>query len=211
MSILTGTEMIAIALLINKVTGLYGLLAVLTGFALDGVQLSMYIYSVVVLITLALLIPHIRRQSPFQNLALAWLYVFDTAANSAYTAAFAAEWYLKAGGNPEGDAAEQATDTAASMVLIVAFTLIRLYMMLVVMSFARQVMHRYVAASQAEDDKGAAVQPFALGSPEGEGWRGKLGRAMVFVGEEYWIGGKKDEEWAPRSRGPLAETADDYE
>ncbi|ROW09800.1 hypothetical protein VMCG_02359 [Cytospora schulzeri] len=207
MSLQTGTEMISLALLINKVTGLYGLLAILTGYALDAVQLSMYIYSVAVLVTLAILIPHIRKQSPFQNLSLAWLYVFDTAANAAYTAAFAAEWYLKSGGNPEGDSAEQATDTAASMVLIVAFTLIRVYLMLVVMSFTRQVMHQYTLGLAG--DKGEAVQPFAVGSPEGEGWKGKLGRAMVFVGQEYWTGGKEDEEWAPRQRVPLS--AGDYE
>ena len=53
MSLQTGTEMISIALLINKVTGVYGLLAILTGYALDGVQLSMYIYSVAVLGALA--------------------------------------------------------------------------------------------------------------------------------------------------------------
>lgn len=208
MSLQTGTEMISIALLINKVTGLYGLLAILTGYALDGVQLSMYIYSVAVLITLAILIPHIRKQSPFQNLSLAWLYVFDTAANAAYTAAFAAEWYLK-GGNPDGDSAEQATDTAASMVLIVAFTLVRVYLMFVVMSFTRQVMHRYTLGLSGP--KGEAVQPFAVDSADGESWKGKLGRWMVFVGEEYWIGGKKDEEWAPSQQVPLASSRGDYE
>lgn len=209
MSLQTGTEMISIALLINKVTGLYGLLAILTGYALNGVQLSMYIYSVAVLITLAILIPHIRKQSPFQNLSLAWLYVFDTAANAAYTAAFAAEWFLKAGGNPDGDSAEQATDTAASIVLIVAFTLVRVYLMFVIMSFTRQVMHQYTLGLGGQ--KGEAMPPFAVDSAEGEGWKGKLGRAMVYVGQEYWIGGKEDEEWATSQRVPLAASRENYE
>lgn len=209
MSLQTGTEMISIALLINKVTGLYGLLAILTGYALNAVQLSMYIYSVAVLITLAILIPHIRKQTPFQNLSLAWLYVFDTAANAAYTAAFAAEWYLKAGGNPDGDSAEQATDTAASMILIVAFTLVRVYLMFVIMSFTRQVMHQYTLGLSGP--KGEAVQPFAIDSAEGEGWKGKLGRAMVYVGQEYWIGGKEDEEWGPSHRVPVAASRQGYE
>lgn len=209
MSLQTGTEMISIALLINKVTGLYGLLAILTGFSLDAVQLSMYIYSVAVLGALAFLIPHIRRQSPFQNLSLAWLYIVDTAANSAYTANFAAQWYLKSGGNPEGDAAEQATDTAASMVLIVAFTLIRVYLMLVVMSFTRQVLQRHMAGLAG--DKGAVVLPFTPGSPDSEGWKGKLGRAMLFVGQDYWVGGREDEELAPSQRVPLVGGAADDE
>ncbi|KAI3401400.1 hypothetical protein diail_11484 [Diaporthe ilicicola] len=208
MSLQTGTEMISIALLINKVTGFYGLLAILTGFSLDAVQLSMYIYSVAVLATLAVLIPHIRRQTPFQNLSLAWLYIVDTAANAAYTATFAAQWYLRSGGNPEGDAAEQTTDTAASMVLIVAFTLFRVYLMFVVMSFTRQALQRHTAGLAG--DKGAAVLPFAAGSPEGEGWKGRLGRAMLFVGQDYWVGARGDEEWAPsQQRVPLAAGAAD--
>lgn len=208
MSLQTATEMISLALLINKVTGLYGLLGILTGYAVDAVQLSMYIYSVTVLVTLAFLLPHIRRHSPFQNLALAWLYIFDTATNAAYTSFFAVEWYIASEGNPTGDAAEQATDTAVSMVLIVAFTLLRIYLMFVVMSFTRQVLRRYV--SGLAGDKGTA-QPFAANTAEGEGWRGKLGRVMIFVGQDYWIGGMEDEEWATTNsaRVPLAATVDE--
>lgn len=204
MSLQTGAEIITIALLINKATGLYGLLAILTGFALDGVQLSMYLYSVAILATLAFLLPHIRRHSPFQNLLLSWVYITDTALNTAYTAYFAVEWFLASEGNPAGDAVEQATDTAASMVLITVFTLVRLYLMLVVMSFTRQVMLAHVAS--LEGDKGVSTGPFAVGTPEGDGWRGRLGRAMVFVGEEYWIGGRDDGGWAAgdEARVPLA-------
>lgn len=208
MSLQTGTEMISIALLINKVTGLYGLLAILTGYSLDAIQLSMYLYSVAVLGTLAFLIPHIRRQSPFQSLSLAWLYIVDTAVNSAYTATFAVQWYLESGGNPEGDAAEQATDTAASMVLIVALSLFRVYLMLVVMSFTRQVLQRHIAGLSG--DKGTVVLPFTTGSPDSEGWKGKLGRAMLFVGQDYWVGVKEDEELASGQRAPLvADAAED--
>lgn len=219
MSLQTATEMISIALLINKVTGLYGLLAILTGYALDAVQLSMYLYSVVVLAALAFLIPHVRRQAPFPNLLLAWLYVVDTAANAAYTVFFAAGWYLAAaeGGSPaSGDAAGQATDTAASIVLVAAFTLVRVYLMFVVMSFARQVLTRYAAGLAAGGhsivgNKTAAVQPFARGTPEGEGWKGRLGRAMIYVGRDYWIGGNKEDEErasADPTRVPLAGAVD---
>lgn len=112
-------------------------------------------------------------------------------------------------GNPAGDAAEQATDTAASMVLITVFTLVRLYLMVVVMSFTRQVMLAYVGS--LEGDKGVTASPFALSTPEGEGWRGILARAMVFVGEEYWIGGKDDDGWTAgdEARVPLATQAGD--
>jgi hypothetical protein len=76
----------------NKVAGFYGLLAILTGLKLNPMQLSMYIYSVAALILIAFLVPHIRKQSPMQCLALAWFYMLDTIINCAYTIAFAITW-----------------------------------------------------------------------------------------------------------------------
>ena len=93
-SLRSGTELITLSLLLNKVSGLYGLLALVTGFHLSPFQLSMYIYSVLALILTAWLAPHIRTQSPFQCLALAWVYILDTLVNALYTAAFAVTWFL---------------------------------------------------------------------------------------------------------------------
>lgn len=172
----------------------------------------MYLYSTACLAVLAYLLPHIREHSPFQVLFLAWLYIIDTALNAAYTTCFAVQWYTHPElGSPTGDAAVQATDTAASMALIVFFTLVRVYLMFVVMSFARQVVRRY--AGSLAGDKGGMARPFALGTAEGEGWKGKLGRTMVFVGEEYWIGDSEDEERANGREGsavrvPLAGAVD---
>ncbi|TIA53534.1 DUF1753-domain-containing protein [Aureobasidium pullulans] len=93
-SLRTGTEMIALTLLINKVSGIYGLLAILTGYHLSWLQLTMYIYSIGVLGALVYLSPHIKRQSPLQCLALAWLYVLDSLINATYTALFGTTWFL---------------------------------------------------------------------------------------------------------------------
>lgn len=86
--------MIFLTMIFNKLSGFYGLLAVLTGFQLSTLQLSMYIYSVAALILLAFLMPHIRKQSPLENLALAWFYLLDTVVNTAFTTAFAGTWFL---------------------------------------------------------------------------------------------------------------------
>jgi hypothetical protein len=231
MSLQTGTELISIALLFNKATGVYGLLTLVTGYSLSALQVTAYLGSLSVLVTLALCLPHVRTQSPFHNLALAWVYAIDTLVSAAYTAAFATSWYLAAVHDPTGpasaetdpgsagngeavqqrDDAQAATqakggsgvhDTAASMVLIVAFTLIRVYFSLVIMAYARMVLLRFVdeRMGEAEESGSSAdtsANPFAVGAPLGEGWRGKLGRAMVAVGRGYWLGGKKeDEEWA---------------
>ncbi|MCW3717643.1 hypothetical protein UE95_040995, partial [Burkholderia cenocepacia] len=69
----------------NKISGLYGLLALLTGYHLSPVQLSMYLYSLIALGVAAILFPHIRAQSPLQCLALAYLYALDSIINAAYT------------------------------------------------------------------------------------------------------------------------------
>ncbi|KAK3940149.1 Inositolphosphorylceramide synthase subunit Kei1-domain-containing protein [Diplogelasinospora grovesii] len=229
MSLQAGTELISLALVFNKVTGVYGILAIFTGYALSALQLSMYIFSVLMVIALGFLLPHIRKQSPFQNLALAWLYVIDTLVNTAYTTAFAVNWYLASFHDPKGPAGAQddaalspsnggdvpldenqaaqanagvgVQETAASMVLVVAFTLIRIYFSLVVMSYARMLLQRFVeehssTADEEHTSSGMSPNPFAVGSPLGEGWRGKVGRFMVSCGRGYWLGRKEDEEWA---------------
>ncbi|KXX78643.1 Inositol phoshorylceramide synthase regulatory subunit kei1 [Madurella mycetomatis] len=227
MSLQTGTELISLALVFNKATGLYGVLTLLTGYSLSALQVSAYLGSVFVLAVLALCIPHIRTQSPLHNLALAWVYALDTVTSAAYTAAFGTSWYRTVIQEPSGPAgAEEAAgspnngavqrdasqtaeikaagdlqDVAASMVLVVAFTLIRVYFSLVIMSFARMTLLRFVdermGETEQDDAAGETRSPFAVGAPLGDGWRGKLGRCMVLVGRGYWLGGRReDEEWA---------------
>ncbi|KAK4240400.1 Inositolphosphorylceramide synthase subunit Kei1-domain-containing protein [Achaetomium macrosporum] len=216
LSLQTGTELISVALVFNKATGVYGLLTIFTGYSLSALQVTAYLGSILVLIALALCVPHIRKQSPLQNLALAWVYAIDTVVSAAYTTAFATSWYLALMHDPKGPAGNEEAagssgsgqvaraeagveDTAASMVLIVAFSLIRVYFSLVIMAYARMVLLRFVdeRMGDAEEVSGTSPDPFAVGAPLGEGWRGKLGRAMVSVGRGYWLGGKKeDEEWA---------------
>lgn len=94
MSLETGASLITLSLFLNKISGLYGLLALLTGYHLSPVQLSMYLYSLIALCVAIVLFPHIRKQSPLQCLALAYLYAFDSIINAAYTAAFGVTWFL---------------------------------------------------------------------------------------------------------------------
>ncbi|KAH8912465.1 DUF1753-domain-containing protein [Coniochaeta sp. PMI_546] len=233
-SLQTGTELIALSLLVNKATGAYGLLAILTGYALSPVQLTMYLSSVWCLVALALLMPHVRRHTPFHVLSLAWLYITDTLLNAAYVAAFAVLWYRASFHDPEGTAGKEAgptdgvpagedldptqekqvakgvgvQETAVSMVLVVLFTaVVRIYFSLVVAAFARSVL--VVAADVEEEVKGLEDRnPFAEGREGGKGWKGWLGRKMVAVGRGYWLGGKDDEEWirnAGRKFGGAAE------
>ncbi|KAL3419766.1 hypothetical protein PVAG01_08264 [Phlyctema vagabunda] len=267
MSLRTGTEMISLSVIFNKLTGFYGLLAILTGVELSLLQLSMYIYSVGALVLVAILSPHIRKQSPFECLALAWFYVFDTVINTAYTSAFAVTWFLaisahesntpggipsapgsgtidKAAGftspqynvskveivaNPAsgvtkgqeavayaaaGTAASGASaslghgvgleESIPSIILIGLMTLVRVYFILVVLAYARQVLRQHmfrrspIAKLHLHTDGVAdapAENPFAANSAAGRGWKGQVGRLMVSVGEGYWLGGRADDSW----------------
>ncbi|KAI5291780.1 hypothetical protein KEM54_000016 [Ascosphaera aggregata] len=94
LSLQTGASLIVLSLLLNKVSGLYGILAILTGYHISLFQLSMYIYSLLALSLTAFLSPYIRTQAPLQCLALAWFYVVDSLINTAYTLAFGASWFL---------------------------------------------------------------------------------------------------------------------
>lgn len=96
MSLRTGTQLVTLAFLINKLTGVYGLLSILTGYHVSNLQFSMYIYSLIALALGANFAPHIRKgpYSPLQNLALAWLYLIDSAINACYTIAFGLSWFL---------------------------------------------------------------------------------------------------------------------
>ena len=100
MSLLTGAEIITFLHVINKVSGLYGLLALLTGAHLSGLQLSMYLYSTGALLATVYLYRHIRLQSPFQVLLLAHLYALDSVINALYTALFGVAWFYVLAAHP---------------------------------------------------------------------------------------------------------------
>ncbi|KAH8696566.1 Inositolphosphorylceramide synthase subunit Kei1-domain-containing protein [Talaromyces proteolyticus] len=275
MSLQTGTSLITLSLLLNKISGLYGLLALLTGYHLSPVQLSMYIYSLAVLALTVLLFPHIRKQTPLHCLGLAWVYFFDTLINAAYTAAFGVTWFLvvsqhyhnapKSGpgstiedtagftnptynvssvhipGNvlspgqdsgitadpasvPAGIATDPINGTPSlsngvrqpesfeSIIMISVLWVVRFYFSLIMFAFARQALrHKLLNASQPRynqlptHSRATSVatvasaadidrEPFLPHTPEGQGWQGTLGRAMISVFRNYWLGTDSSDE-----------------
>lgn len=84
-----------------------------------------------------------------------------------------------------------------SIVFISFATLIRVYFTFVVMSFARQVIQRYlhllVLDAHVLDDQNG---PFALDLPDGQGRRGQIGRFMISICRRYWLAVSEGEEWS---------------
>jgi hypothetical protein len=88
----TGILLILLTQLVNKVTAVYGILALLTAYPLSPLQLSMYVYSLALLAATLYLIAGVRKQEPWAALAFAQTYALDTLINGVYTAAFSAAW-----------------------------------------------------------------------------------------------------------------------
>ena len=101
MSLRTGAEVITFLQVINKASGVYGLLALLTGAKIDGWQLSMYLYSTFALVATTFLYKHIRLQSPFESVLLAHLYALDSVINALYTAFFGIAWFYALAAHPD--------------------------------------------------------------------------------------------------------------
>jgi hypothetical protein len=261
MSLRTGAEIITFLQLINKVSGIYGLIALLTGAHIDGWQLSMYLYSTVALVATVFLYKHIRLQSPFETLLLAHLYALDSVINALYTTFFGIAWFYILAAQPgeanvpgahgisenagftspkynvskvdviavptEGVVAGQnaiavghgATEAGAglgnavfqsasimSITLISAFWALRVYFVFVMLAFARQCLRQHIAANASSaawynsnnmqtSANDLAENPFIEGKEEGNGWKGKIGRAMMSGAPKFWLGADEDGEW----------------
>lgn len=107
-------ELICIFAVFNKASGIYGLLALLTGAPISPWQMSMYLYSIGAAAIFAYSLRHIKQgpASAFEILIFSWFYVLDTVINLAYTALFATSWFLVVSQQPSGAAARVMNDTA---------------------------------------------------------------------------------------------------
>lgn len=261
MSLRTGAEIITFLQVINKVSGLYGLLALLTGASIDGWQLSMYLYSTIALFATIYLYKNIRLQSPFECVLLAHLYALDSVINALYTAFFGVAWFYVLAAHPEdasvpgsqgisdnaGFTSPQFNVTKVDIVatssegvpsgqsaiavghgapagapglgnvvfqrgsimsisLISAFWALRVYFVFVMLAFARQCLRQHIAANASSaawytsnnmetTATDLAENPFSEGKEEGDGWKGKLGRAMLSGAPKYWLGADEGEDW----------------
>jgi len=107
----------------------------------------------------------------------------------------------------EGNALNQAVFQSGSVMSILvmgSLWLVRLYMCLIVMAYARGMLRQYILSSsqrnpgyvsEGESSKTLAENPFRAGREEGEGWRGRLGRFLISFPRTYWLGKDDEDEW----------------
>ncbi|KAJ3522893.1 hypothetical protein NM688_g8806 [Phlebia brevispora] len=94
LDIKTGVIIAILFALLNKVAGVYGLVAVLTGAGGSAAQLTMYIYSVVALIALAWGLKAVGQEDAKHTLYFAHAFFADHILSTAWTIFFAVMWWV---------------------------------------------------------------------------------------------------------------------
>jgi len=90
----TGVTLVVLFAVLNKVAGIYGLIALLTGAGGNAAQLTLYIYSALALIALAWGIRAINEENPKHMLYFAHMFFADHILNTIWTVYFAVHWWL---------------------------------------------------------------------------------------------------------------------
>ncbi|TDL24080.1 DUF1753-domain-containing protein [Rickenella mellea] len=92
MDIKTGVIIALLFAVLNKVAGVYGLIAVFTGGSFA--QLSLYLYSVLALVALGWGLKAVSEEDPKRTLYFAHLFFADHILSTAWTVFFAVVWWL---------------------------------------------------------------------------------------------------------------------
>ncbi|OAX38881.1 DUF1753-domain-containing protein [Rhizopogon vinicolor AM-OR11-026] len=89
----TGVTIALLFALLNKVAGVYGLIATLTGAGGNFAQLSLYIYSVLGLVALSWGLKSVKDENPQHTLYFAYFFFVDHILSTAWTVFFTIVWW----------------------------------------------------------------------------------------------------------------------
>jgi len=90
----TAVTIVLLFAVLNKVAGVYGLVAVITGAGGSAAQLSLYIYSVVGLVALVWGLKATAQENPKNTLYFAHLFFADHVISTAWLVFFAVAWWV---------------------------------------------------------------------------------------------------------------------
>ncbi|KAF8637588.1 hypothetical protein AX17_002657 [Amanita inopinata Kibby_2008] len=94
LDIKTGATIGLLFALLNKVAGVYGLIAVITGAGGSFAQLSLYIYSVLALLALTWGLRTVKDEDARQSLYFAHFFFADHIFSTTWTVFFAVDWWI---------------------------------------------------------------------------------------------------------------------
>jgi len=90
----TGVQISLLFALLNKVAGVYGIVALVTGAGGTLAQLSLYVYSVAALVALIWGMRAVNEEDPKRTLYFAHLFFSDHILNTVWTVYFAVQWWF---------------------------------------------------------------------------------------------------------------------
>ncbi|KAK9477371.1 Inositolphosphorylceramide synthase subunit Kei1-domain-containing protein [Lipomyces japonicus] len=191
-----GAELITVFGVVNKASGIYGLLSIFTGHPITGPQLALNIISLVLLPFFLYALHNVRRQNPLPVVAYAYVYFGDMLANVAFTIYFAVSWFRKFDSvvkqQEDGDSSTETLDTASerglSITIITFILLLKVYFCFVLFGYARALVRK--AGLRADNGEGGSQRvQFLLLSIAPSFWRRGGPRAgkgrMTHALEEY--------------------------
>ncbi|KAG8876466.1 hypothetical protein FRB97_004156 [Tulasnella sp. 331] len=90
----TGVKIVLLFAMLNKVAGLYGLIAMLVGAGGSFLQISMYLYSVVGLAAYAWGLKVTAEESPTKSLTTAHIFLVDHLISTVWTVLLGVDWWV---------------------------------------------------------------------------------------------------------------------
>lgn len=88
------TEIIVFFTMLNKISGIYGILAIFAGAAITLADLILYIYSIFAFVFFLWALEQVRKSRPGGCLLLGYIYLIDMVLNLIFTVHFSVEWFL---------------------------------------------------------------------------------------------------------------------
>ncbi|EPY51426.1 inositol phoshorylceramide synthase regulatory subunit Kei1 [Schizosaccharomyces cryophilus OY26] len=151
-SLRVGCEVIVWFAIINKLSGLYGIVSLFQSSAVSAWQIFMYMTSIFTLVLFSWLAVYIPRDSVPHALILFYSYAIDFILNMVFTVLFALSWFAKmltstqsAQGVPDSQqptslwAVFFEAESIPSLLLLTFFTSLKLYFTLITLSYSNKL------------------------------------------------------------------------
>ncbi|KAK9463040.1 Inositolphosphorylceramide synthase subunit Kei1-domain-containing protein [Lipomyces oligophaga] len=170
-----GAELIAVFGIVNKASGLYGLLSIFTGHPISGEQWALNIISIILLPFFLYALHCVRRQMALPVAAFAYVYFLDMLANIAFTIYFSVTWFRAFDAEVDktvakgGAQLDTASERGVSISIITIALLFKVYASLVLFGFARML-----------------VQKEGLRPDNGQGKAAKLQFILLSIARPFW-------------------------
>ncbi|KAK9323490.1 Inositolphosphorylceramide synthase subunit Kei1-domain-containing protein [Lipomyces orientalis] len=172
-----GAELITVFGVVNKASGIYGLLSIFTGHPITAAQLVLNVISLLLLPVFLYALHSVRRQQALPVVAFSYIYFLDMLANLAFTIYFSVTWFRVFDGAATAEAAagtssslDTASERGLSITIIVLALLFKVYFCFVLFGYARML-----------------VRKAGLRSDNGEGkYMKQLQYIMLAIAPSFW-------------------------